>query len=189
LPDPAPATEVLVLLSGGIDSAACVDFFIKLGRRPCGLFVDYGQEPASEEHSAAVRVAKHYGIALHKTTWRGISKKLPGLIQGRNFFLLAAAVLERPSEVSVIAAGIHAGTAYADCSQAFVEASMAAIRAAGEESVSISTPFLSWSKADIYEYCRQQNVPVPITHSCEQANGPCDVCLSCQDRRMWHASA
>jgi len=33
--------EVLVLLSGGIDSAACIDFYRDFGRPPFGLFVDY----------------------------------------------------------------------------------------------------------------------------------------------------
>jgi 7-cyano-7-deazaguanine synthase in queuosine biosynthesis len=38
--------EVLVLLSGGIDSAACLDFYKELGRPPCALFVDYGHPAA-----------------------------------------------------------------------------------------------------------------------------------------------
>lgn len=38
--------EVLVLLSGGIDSTACLDFYLQLGRPSCALFVDYGQPAA-----------------------------------------------------------------------------------------------------------------------------------------------
>jgi hypothetical protein len=34
--------EVLVLLSGGIDSSACPQFYCEIGRAPAALFVDYG---------------------------------------------------------------------------------------------------------------------------------------------------
>jgi len=46
-------SEVLVLLSGGIDSAACVAFFQNRGNGVGGMFVDYGQISAAREKKAA----------------------------------------------------------------------------------------------------------------------------------------
>src|SRR4051812_14778359 len=112
--------EVLVLLSGGVDSAATVAFYVAFGRRPAGLFVDYEQPARHEEERAAAAVAAHFGIELSVARWSGPATKGVGLIRGRNLFLLAAALLERPSSVSVLALGLHAGTEYADCSPLFV---------------------------------------------------------------------
>jgi 7-cyano-7-deazaguanine synthase len=55
---------VLVLLSGGIDSAACLDFYLDLGRTPCALFVDYGQLAARAELRAALAVADYYSVPI-----------------------------------------------------------------------------------------------------------------------------
>ena len=113
-------SEVLVLLSGGIDSTACVNFYIEFGRSPCGFFVDYGQPAASNEIRAAKAVAKYYAIPLICVKWKGWAKKSAGLIPCRNGFLIGAALMERPFSVSVISIGIHTGTTYDDCSQAFL---------------------------------------------------------------------
>jgi 7-cyano-7-deazaguanine synthase in queuosine biosynthesis len=42
-------TPVLVLLSSGIDSAACLDFYIKEKRDVSAIFVDYGQKAKEQE--------------------------------------------------------------------------------------------------------------------------------------------
>ena len=68
-------SEVLVLLSGGIDSTACVNFYIEFGRPPRGVFVDYGQPAALNEIQAARAVAKYYSIPLACVEWKGWLKK------------------------------------------------------------------------------------------------------------------
>ena len=54
--------NVIVLLSGGIDSMACVEFYLKQGYSVEGLFFDYGQPALKAESVAANRIATHYGI-------------------------------------------------------------------------------------------------------------------------------
>jgi 7-cyano-7-deazaguanine synthase in queuosine biosynthesis len=181
--------EVLVLLSGGVDSAATIAFYRDFGRPPAALFVDYGQQARREEERAAAAVAAHFGIPLSVATWCGPRAKGVGLIRGRNLFLLAAALMERPSSVSVLALGLHAGTAYADSSAPFVQAAEATINACGERDVTLATPFLEWPKLDVYAYALRQRVPFPLTYSCEAASGPCGQCLSCEDRKMLSACA
>ncbi|SRR6266568_5370672 len=181
--------EVLVLLSGGIDSAATVAFYLEFGRAPAAVFVDYGQPARREEARAAAAVAAHFGIPLSVATWNGPMGKGVGLIRGRNLFLLAAALMERPASVSVLAIGLHAGTAYADSSPEFVQAAEVAVVQSGELGVTVAAPFLEWPKGDVYAYARRERVPFSITYSCEAADGPCGRCLSCGDREMLDACA
>lgn len=181
--------EVLVLLSGGIDSAACLDFYLGLGRKPCALFVGYGQPAESHEEWAARAMADHYKIPISCPRWTGVKTKGSGLISGRNAFLVAAALMERPSSVSMIASGIHAGTDYADCSAGFVDG-MQAILDIYSEGVQLAVPFLDWSKAEVFEYCLRREVPLELTYSCEAGSSPpCGRCLSCMDREALDASA
>lgn len=98
---------MLVLLSGGIDSAACLDFYLDLGRIPCAIFVDYGQPTTECELRAARAVADFYSVPLTYLRCEGAGPKGAGVISGRNAFLEIAALLKRPDSVSVIAAGIQ----------------------------------------------------------------------------------
>ena len=181
--------EVLILLSGGIDSAACVAFYLEMGRRPCAMFVDYQQPAARQEAFAAQAVSDYYRIHLTKLVWNGQTQKSEGLIPSRNAFLLTAALMERPSSVTTVAIGIHTGTNYKDCSSEFVVAMQTVYDVYGEGRISIATPFGDWTKGEIYAYCDSQRVPIALTYSCERSGEmPCGECLSCLDRRMIFAS-
>lgn len=182
--------EVLVLLSGGIDSTACIDFYRQLGRSPCAAFVDYGQAAARLEARAANAVTEHYSVPLLSLTWRGCQTKGGGLIPGRNCFLISAALMERPRSVSLIAIGVHAGTEYPDCSQLFLARMQSLLGVSENGAVQLAAPFATWSKADIIAYCGIRKVPVHLTYSCERGTEPpCGLCLSCKDRRLLLASS
>lgn len=181
--------DALVLLSGGIDSAACLDFYRDLGRDPCALFVGYGQPAESSEERAARAVAAHYDVPISCPRWIGVKRKSSGLILGRNAFLVTIALMEKSPSVSMIAAGIHAGTGYADCSANFVDG-MQAVLDMYSDSVQFAAPFLDWSKAEVFEYCLRREVPLELTYSCEAGSSPpCGRCLSCMDREALDASA
>ena len=57
--------HVLVLLSGGIDSSACLVFYLTQGFSVSALFVDYGQVSKGREESAASAMCAHYGVPLN----------------------------------------------------------------------------------------------------------------------------
>lgn len=180
--------EVMVLLSGGVDSAACVKFFIDFGRPPRGLFIDYGQPAATNEKKSAIAISNHYSIPLTCLSCQGWIPKKIGLITGRNFFLISAALMEKPNFVSVIAIGIHAGTNYPDSSETFLARMQAVVDLYDSGSIKLAAPFLTWSKSDIYAYCHKKKVPIELTYSCEAGGtSPCGECLSCKDREMLHA--
>jgi 7-cyano-7-deazaguanine synthase len=58
-------TRAVVLLSGGLDSSTCLAVALSKGREVCALTVDYGQRHRKEVE-AAKRIAKHFGVKIHK---------------------------------------------------------------------------------------------------------------------------
>jgi len=176
--------EVLLLLSGGIDSTACLSFYQELRRPLCCLFVNYGQSAAGREWRAAKAVAEHYSAPLQYCRWRGKARRGAGFISGRNGFLLTAALMERPSSVSVIGIGVHSGTDYGDCSEEFMAMVQEMFDLYEEGRVHVDAPWLRLSKPEIYSYCRLKGVPIGLTYSCEIGDGPCGTCLSCKDREL-----
>ena len=63
------SSHVLVLLSGGIDSSACVPYYLSQGVIVSGLFVEYGPAAAELERKARP-VQKKYScseLCLHYT--------------------------------------------------------------------------------------------------------------------------
>ena len=103
-------------------------------------------------------------------------------------FLVSTALLEAPNSVTAIATGLHAGTEYQDSSQEFINRMDEIVKDTTDGRVGIVSPFIKWSKADIFEYACQNSVPIELTYSCEKgAAQPCGDCLSCQDREALNA--
>src|SRR5258708_1026303 len=112
--------SVCVLVSGGLDSAACVDLYVQGGFGVCGLFIDYGQAARVQEGRSARRVAQHFGIDLPSVRLYGGRSHSDGLVIGRNAFLLFTALMESEEAFDLLATGVHAGTQYYDCSGSFL---------------------------------------------------------------------
>lgn len=178
-----------VLLSGGIDSSACVAFYLEQGFSVAGIFFDYGQIAMPREVRAAEAIAKHYCIPLTKLTWMGTQEKTSGLIRGRNALLLVGALMELPEDHGILSIGIHAGTSYQDCKGPFARKMQSLFDTYTRGRLQLGTPFLKWTKRDIWRYSRSKGVPLDLTYSCERGeNQPCGLCLSCQDLEFLYAS-
>ena len=172
----------LVLISGGIDSTACADFYLSQGFSVRALFVQYGQLAVQKEGEASQQVCDHYRVPLTVVSCEGLMEKTGGVIRGRNAFLLFTALMEFNAQSGVIAAGIHAGTSYTDCSKRFLASIQVIFDDYTDGRIRVCAPFLDWSKQDIWEYCIDRRVPLDLTYSCELGkNQPCSECLSCRD--------
>lgn len=177
--------SVRVLMSGGVDSTACVALYLTAGREVEGVFVDYGQAASRAEWDAAQRVAGYYGVPLRWLTLGGSREIGAGLITGRNGFLMFAALLDIGTSDGTIAIGVHAGTTYHDCSRAFIESMQSVINECSDGRVSLEAPFVDWFKFQIYDYAHQQGLPLHLTYSCEAGTSPpCGSCLSCNDVKI-----
>src|SRR5579884_288783 len=84
-PNASPvAHPVLVLLSGGLDSAACMTFYRSQGYDVSGLFVAYGQSALRQELIAARRIAKHARVPLAIIQISGLGPFGAGFVPARN---------------------------------------------------------------------------------------------------------
>jgi 7-cyano-7-deazaguanine synthase in queuosine biosynthesis len=110
-------TNAVVLFSGGLDSTACVHLLQTNGFEVTGLFVDFGQPAAKAESRAVATLKKHLAIEVHSLRIGGFRDLKSGELFGRNLLLISAALFYSTGLKCVIGTGIHAGTAYYDCSQ------------------------------------------------------------------------
>ena len=181
--------KCLVLLSGGIDSAALAHFYLEQNYDVSAVHVTYGQPPAEREMHAATNVAAHYNISLQAIRVEGGRVKDVGEIIGRNAMLVFLALSESSLNApTLIALGIHSGTPYYDCSRAFLRDMQRILDGHCNGTARIAAPFAEWSKNDIWSYCQTHNVPTDMTYSCESGGTqPCGRCLTCQDLEALHA--
>ncbi|MCA9607404.1 MAG: 7-cyano-7-deazaguanine synthase [Myxococcales bacterium] len=175
--------SALVLVSGGLDSAATLALYRREEGAITALFVDYGQVAAALERAAAHRVAEHFGVALAEVTCAGLGPYGGGYIRGRNALLLHIALAAAPFEAGHIAIGIHGGTPHVDCSIGFVEEMQRDFDVYCNGTMRVVAPFVGWDKREVLEFGREEGVPLASTYSCQRGTEPpCGHCLSCLDR-------
>lgn len=180
------SVPVIVLASGGRDSAACIDYYREHERAIQALWVDYRQRPARREETAVERIAAHYRVPLQKIDLKGIRwPELGGELfehRGRNLTLAAIALNTAPAEGALVALGIHRGTPFADCDPAFVTQLDQLLALLSDGLVRLDCPFVEWSKEEVARYAATQGVPIKLTYSCERGKlPPCGECIKCRD--------
>ncbi len=174
---------VYVLLSGGLDSTACLHFYKSNGYDVKPLHVQYGQGARVSELHSARAVARFYGLKLRCVTVSGIRPAPSGEIVGRNAFLFSTALMGTGSGSALVTLGVHAGTRYFDCQSSFVRLWEQMFDGYTDGRIQIGTPFINWSKSQIWQYCLQNKIPVKLTWSCESRSlKACGRCLSCKDK-------
>ncbi|MCX6673891.1 MAG: 7-cyano-7-deazaguanine synthase [Methanothrix sp.] len=173
----------LVLLSGGLDSTACIYYYINLGFQVRTLFIDYGQRAGKNEFQSASNIASYFGVSFKCCKFECEKDFLPGEIKGRNAFLVLSALLADPKITGLISIGVHSGTTYYDCSEAFIKEMNRILQGYFDGRVILSAPFLRWNKRMIFNYFKDNRLPIHLTYSCENGTDiPCGKCLSCLDR-------
>lgn len=180
--------NVLVLLSGGIDSTALIHFYKAQGSNVNGLFIDFGQISGKREKEAAKQIADYFGIELFQLKCTGINRWEAGYIPGRNAFLLYSALMNFPAQNGIIAIGIHSGTNYIDCTFEFVSMIQKSFDLYTDGQINVGTPFMDWKKNEIYYYSQRNKLPLHLTYSCELGElQPCGKCISCKDLEALNA--
>lgn len=205
--------KAVVMVSGGLDSATVLAIAREQGYGCYALSFDYGQRHRSELDAAA-RVAasggalEHRVIKLDLTGWGGSAltdacidvptAPTTGIpvtyVPARNtIFLSIALAWAETLGAANIFAGMNAVdySGYPDCRPDYVAAFQTMARLAtraGVEGVplTIHTPIIHMSKADIVREGRRLGVDYAQTVSCYQAdaNGlACGQCDSCRLRR------
>jgi 7-cyano-7-deazaguanine synthase len=181
--------NVIVLLSGGIDSTACINYYLTQNYKPLGLFIDYGQPVAQKEIESAKKVAEFYKIRLETLKVLLNCEFTNSEIKGRNALFLLTALTKYPNLTGILSLGIHAGVPYYDTSKQFISDMQKIFTSYSNGQIKLDAPFLKWNKPMIYQYCIDNHVPIELTYSCEKrGETPCGECNSCLDRRELNAS-
>jgi 7-cyano-7-deazaguanine synthase len=178
-----------VLLSGGVDSVACMKFLQSQGFEVRALFIDYGQPAATLELRAATALAKHHLCPLRIVRVTSDSHFGSGELLGRNAFLIFTALFFLGATPGVLALGLHSGTNYYDCSEAFFDLANKMVTEHTNGALLLVAPFLTWTKKDVFRYFCEAGLSLSETYSCESGDPMgCGSCLSCHDRKGLNAS-
>lgn len=181
--------EALVLLSGGIDSAVCIDILKKQGLGVSTLFIDYGQAARVEEARSAFAVADYYKVNFQQLSIEHNKRFRDGEIPARNALFVFLGTVYCPFQRGLLCLGTHAGTNYFDCSSKFNTAITNVVEQCTDDCLSLVCPLSEWTKPEIYEYCRKERLPVELTYSCEAGGEiPCGACESCKDKELLRVS-
>ncbi len=210
---PVETRKAVVLLSGGLDSATVLAMAHEQDYECYALSFDYGQRHRSELQAAA-RVAKALGAREHRvvsldlTGWGGSAltdrhiavptAPTTGIpvtyVPARNtIFLSLALAWAETLDAPNIFAGMNAVdySGYPDCRPDYVAAFQTMARLATRAGVegsplTIHTPIIRMSKAEIVREGTRLDVDYALTVSCYQADADgkaCGVCDSCRLRR------
>ncbi len=181
---PSVVLQATVLISGGIDSLACIHLLRNQRFQIRGLFVDYGQAARAAERAAVRRLSRKLSFPVVFQNQRVGREFSPGEIAGRNAFLAFSALVSGVASKGVLAMGLHSGTPYYDCSPLFVARLSTLLAEYTDGRVQFVAPFIEWTKEDIVGYARAKRLPIGSTYSCEKGTKkPCGACRSCLDRK------
>ncbi len=204
LPAPTGDTTSVLLLSGGVDSAA-----VAAWRRPAvGLFVDYGQRPAKAEYRAAGAVARELGIefacveldlgslggGLLRDDEEQPSWPSPEWWPYRNQFLISAAaawtltrfndIVEGPRRILVECGTVASdGARHADGTQLFYE-TMDRLLELQEGRIRVQAPAISMTSDELLSVSEVDAATLGWTHSCHRSDTPCGECPGCFKREQ-----
>lgn len=215
-----PADRAVVLLSGGLDSATTLAIARAEGRACYCLSVDYGQRHRAEL-AAAARIAQRQGAVEHHVVsvdLRGMGGSAltdaaiavpvggiePGIpvtyVPARNTIMLSLALAYaevRGAQHIYFGANAVDYSGYPDCRPDYMHAFEAlanlATKAAIEgQALTLHTPIIALTKADIVRRGIALGVDYGMTVSCYQADPEgraCGVCDACRIRRAGFEAA
>ena len=176
--------KVLILLSGGLDSAVVLAAAIK--DHECeAIGFDYDQ-PHAIELDRAEEIAEHYGVPFVRIGLPAmLNAKIDDVVfAGRNLVLASLAIATAQARgMDAIAIGCNASDwpRFPDCRPPFWSAVRTAAEAYG---IAVLTPLTHHSKQDVASAARRLGVPIDLTWSCyaPRDGSPCGECLACKTR-------
>ncbi len=199
--------KVIVIASGGMDSAVLLSSYKAGGYDVRSLSLNYGQRHKRELGYAADFAAnqdiphaeirlKQLAQVLHGSS-QTVGKRVPEghyasenmkatVVPNRNMILLSLAIGHAIAEdVPNVAYGAHAGdhAIYPDCRPEFAETMAVAARLCHFTPVEILRPFINKTKADIVRLGAELGVDFKQTYSCYKGRDlHCGRCGTCVER-------
>ncbi|MBU1855153.1 MAG: 7-cyano-7-deazaguanine synthase [Nanoarchaeota archaeon] len=191
--------DVIVLTSGGIDSAVVCKLIEKQSDKILPLFIDYGQLAAEKEWIACQNIMKDCNLPLpEKMDVRGYGKVIPSgltssdkhiyedaFLPGRNLlFLTLASSYAASKKIKAIAIGLLTEKThlFPDQTEEFIVNTNFAINSALGDSFMILTPLIKFSKSDVIKLAEKYGIPLDKTYSCHSGKEKyCGKCVACKE--------
>lgn len=200
--------KIVLLLSGGLDSATALYELKAAGHEVIGLGIDYGQRHA-KELDAARAIAARADVQFEIADLSLIQKFIAGssqtsnipvpeghytensmkltVVPNRNMIMLSVATGWAVNmRAEAVAYAAHAGdhTIYPDCRPEFIKAMNIAMNLCDWHQVELLTPFENSSKAEIVTRATKLGVPLDLTWSCYKGTDlHCGKCGTCVERK------
>lgn len=196
---PPHAHATVVLVSGGLESAALLSYWTHWSHATemIPLFVNYGQENALKEQQAATAVCKHLKLPVPEVL---NVKTLAGLFSGmqrgeerhhkapfRNLMLISLAASTaadmRATHVALAVSKDH-GPKTEDAATIFLRHAESLLHDALEPPISLLAPLVHLNTPQVVALGDQVNAPWDLTWSCVKGGEkPCGVCGGCITRQ------
>lgn len=200
---------VILAFSGGLDSTVLLWRLTSLGHPVKCLSVNYGQRH-SRELQAAAEIAKLAEVEHRILDLLGIRSILGGsaltdpgipvpeghyqeesmratVVPNRNMLLLslcASWAISTGADMVAYAAHVGDHAIYPDCRPRFIRGMEDLFRNIDYKPIILTTPFQSFSKADIVSIGARLQAPLHLTWSCYKGGEVhCGRCGSCNERR------
>jgi 7-cyano-7-deazaguanine synthase len=202
--------DTIVICSGGLDSVSLAHKVAAEHKLRGLLSFDYGQRHVKELDCAAA-CAERLGVPHRVVDISGVGAALSGsaltddvavpdghyaedsmkitIVPNRNAIMLAIAFgMAAAEKADAVAAAVHGGDhfIYPDCRPGFIDAFQMMQRHAleGVADVTLYTPFVTISKADIVTEGAKHDTPFAATWSCYKGGARhCGRCGTCVERR------
>lgn len=194
-----------VLLSGGMDSVACLHWALNQYRDVRALAFRYGQPHADAELTVAGQIARKNGVpfetihvadALHAGILTRVPEHSEGLadglhrafVPGRNLVFLSLALSRAcqwwSGSVDLVVGSCEEDAGgFPDCREEFLRAAALALSTAVDRKIRVAAPWVRMPKSDILRDVAKRFpsglADIQASWSCYAGKGPCGVCTAC----------
>jgi 7-cyano-7-deazaguanine synthase len=201
--------KIVLVLSGGMDSAVLLYHLLDAGHTLKTLSVNYGQRHVREIESAAA-LSERVGVEHRIADLRSINPLLGSnslssaeievpeghyaeesmkqtVVPNRNMIMLSVAVgWALALQFDAVAYGAHSGdhAIYPDCREEFAQALDQAVGLCDWQGMQLMRPFVHLDKGAIAQRGDALGVPFELTWTCYKGGAVhCGKCGACQERR------
>ena len=201
--------KIVLVLSGGMDSAVLLYHLLDAGHTLKTLSVNYGQRHVREIESAAA-LSERVGVEHRIADLRSINPLLGSnslssaeievpeghyaeesmkqtVVPNRNMIMLSVAVgWALALQFDAVAYGAHSGdhAIYPDCREEFAQALDQAVGLCDWQGMQLMRPFVHLDKGAIAQRGDALGVPFELTWTCYKGGEVhCGKCGACQERR------
>lgn len=187
--------KIVVLTSGGIDSALMISMFKKEGHEVLPLHINYGHLAEDKEWFHCQKICKLNSLEPFRMDIVGFGRLPSGItdktldvyenafLPTRNLtFLTLGSAYAYSHSCNVVAIGLLSNHTFPDQTKEFVEKAQVSISAALGSPMHILTPLIDLDKRDVLKLAEDFDLS-KITYYCHSGGEiPCGKCISCKER-------